>query len=142
VPAPSDPTDTLRDLLRAAGLRSTAPRICVLRLLSAAKVPMTHKDAAEALASQGIDRATVYRVLMDLSEVGLLMRTDHGDHVWRFERKRDHQKPEAHPHFLCSDCGEVSCLPDVRIEAPFGAPHALETRAVEIQIKGRCDRCI
>lgn len=91
-----------------------------------------------------LDRATIYRNLIDLTDAGLASRIDLGDHVWRFEVKRqvgDHVL--SHPHFVCSDCGAVSCLPDVtvRIVAGKSAPRSLASKNVAIQLTSRCDDC-
>jgi Fur family ferric uptake transcriptional regulator len=136
----------LRTTLRDAGLRSTAPRIAVLEYLHRAGAPASHGELHEKLAASGFDRATLYRNLMDLAEAGLVTRTDLGDHVWRFELRREgpHGAHAAeHPHFVCTDCGGVSCLPgaSVRISAPKGAPRALERKAVKVQLSGLCDAC-
>lgn len=148
--APASPSDDelarLRDILRGAGLRSTLPRLAVYKQLLAAAGPITHGDVAEALGGQGFDRATVYRNLIDLCDAGLALRTDHGDHLWRFElvskSKGDHDST-AHAHFLCTDCGQVECLPEasVRVARASGVPRAVESRKVEIQVKGVCDTC-
>ena len=135
----------IRAKIRATGLRSTAPRVAVLQYLQQATTPVSHAALYEALADQGFDRATIYRNLTDLTEVGLLSRTDVGDHVWRFEVHqeglRGHQN--EHPHFMCTDCGEVSCLRgvNIRISAAPGVPRALSAKNVEVQLKGLCDRC-
>lgn len=139
------PVADLQAEIRLHGLRSTAPRVAVLAYLDRATSPLSHTEIHEALADHGFDRATIYRNLMDLAEAGILLRSDLGDHVWRFER-RDTKGPKedgGHPHFVCIDCGEVSCLPDqtVKVRAATGAPKALGTSHVEVQIKGRCDDC-
>jgi Fur family ferric uptake transcriptional regulator len=134
----------LTDALRAAGLRRTSPRIAVLQRLEAATGPVSHGEIAERLSPLGYDRATVYRNLMDLVEVGLVTRADLGDHIWRFELVRGGAKAHAeHPHFLCTDCGDVACLPDdaVRIVSSRGVPRAAVRNDVEVQVKGRCDSC-
>lgn len=134
----------LQEQLREAGLRSTAPRIAVLSRLVEARTPVSHGELAEELASFGYDRATIYRNLMDLTEAGLVARTDLGDHVWRFELRRDGgSHGSLHPHFVCTDCGNIACLPGsaVRIMNQAGVPRAVGQRSVEVQIKGRCDRC-
>lgn len=105
---------------------------------------MSHAEIAEALEPAGLDRATLYRNLIDLTDVGLLSRTDHGDHVWRFElRDQAHGQTKQHPHFTCIDCGEVECLPDTSIEvsAPDRTPRAIRNNHFEVQITGLCDRC-
>jgi Fur family ferric uptake transcriptional regulator len=133
-----------QERLRAAGLRSTAARVAVLRELEAATMPLSHADLVDALKDDGYDRVTLYRNLTDLTEVGLVMRTDLGDRVWRFELKNEqsgHHDP--HPHFTCTDCGAVSCLPakSVRLTPSKGAPKAVASSTVDIQLRGLCDRC-
>jgi Fur family ferric uptake transcriptional regulator len=142
--APAPTVAELQDEIRSYGMRSTGPRVAVLAYLSRATAPLSHTELHEALADRGYDRATIYRNLMDLAEAGLLVRSDLGDHVWRFERKKASPgHKEGHPHFVCTDCGEVSCLPDVAVKVVggSGAPKALGTRQVEVQVKGRCDDC-
>ena len=134
----------LRALVRSTGLRSTGPRVAVLQQLQQAITPMSHAEIAAALEPAGLDRATLYRNLIDLTDAGLLSRTDHGDHVWRFElRDNAHGQPERHPHFTCIDCGEVECLPDASIEvsSPHRAPRAIRDNHFEVQLTGLCDRC-
>lgn len=140
------PTDTtLRETLRAAGLRATSPRVAVLRALHG-EGPTTHAEVFTTLAEHGWDRATLYRNLVDLTEAGLLRRVDLGDHVWRYELVSTpvgatHEAAE-HPHFLCTTCGELACLPDVRVELPTsGIPASLVQGSVSIQFRGVCDRC-
>lgn len=134
-----------QDKIRTVGLRSTAPRVAVLRELEAATAPLSHADLVDSLGSQGYDRVTIYRNLTDLTEAGLVMRADLGDHVWRFELRRAGKEHTGHhPHFTCTDCGTVSCLPaeSVRITSSKGAPKAIAARAVEVHLRGLCDRCV
>lgn len=142
---PIRPATELTSTLREAGLRRTAPRIAVLQRLEAAVTPLSHGDIAERLAPVGFDRATVYRNLMDLVEAGLVTRADLGDHVWRFELVggKGKQHSVEHAHFLCTDCGDVACLPDsaVKVVAVRGAPRAVGKASVEVQLKGLCDAC-
>ncbi len=134
----------LRSLIRSTGLRSTGPRLAVLQQLQQVTSPLSHADIATTLEPTGLDRATLYRNLIDLTEAGLLSRTDYGDHVWRFElREREHGLADKHPHFTCIDCGGVECLPDANIEvsAPRRAPRAIRRKRFEVQFTGLCDRC-
>jgi Fur family ferric uptake transcriptional regulator len=137
-------TTELQDEIRSHGMRSTGPRVAVLSHLIKATSPLSHYEIYEALSHRGFDRATIYRNLMDLADAGMLVRSDLGDHVWRFERKRARAgHSEGHPHFVCVDCGDVKCLPDlaVKVMPSTGAPKALRTKDIEVQVKGRCDDC-
>lgn len=112
--------DALKSLVRGAGLRCTAARLAVLEHLLAATGPQTHAEVSTTLDHRGFDRATIYRNLTELTEAKLVTRVDLGDHVWRFEAKRHgggdgHGHGGDHPHFVCTSCGEVSCLDDVNV---------------------------
>lgn len=137
--------EELRAWLRKAGLRATAARVAVLRVLTDERAPLSHGEVYDRVGEQGFDRATVYRNLVDLAEAGLVSRADLGDHVWRFELLSDTgQAGDVHPHFVCTDCGTVACLPSeaVAVHAPRGSPKSLRRRgALEIHINGLCDAC-
>ena len=138
-------TESLKSTIRGAGLRSTSPRLVVLRRLFAASTPISHSELFEGLADEGLDRTTVYRNLVDLTEVGLVERTDLGDHVWRFELKRNRPGTDAsgHVHFTCTECGTVSCIDDVelKVRPGKGAPRAVTRQKVEVALRGLCDAC-
>ena len=117
-PAEVSASDAVKARIRGVGLRCTAARLTVLQHLMRSLGPETHAEVSEALVDEGFDRATIYRNLTELTEAGLVARVELGDHVWRFEIKRhgrEGAKGEDHPHFLCTSCGEVSCLDDVTV---------------------------
>ena len=130
-----------RQTLREAGLRATPARMAVLGLFSDNHVSLSHSDAVEQLHDFGMDRATVYRNLIDLADAGLLHRSDHGDHTWRFSKHAPAQE-HNHPHFVCDDCGTVECLPSssLAVKGPK-IPQALRKGQGKIQIRGLCDDC-
>jgi Fur family ferric uptake transcriptional regulator len=129
----------LRGALREGGLRVTQPRMMVLAELFQAAGPMSHAEVATRLAKQGLDRVTVWRNLVALTDAGLLARTDVGDHTWRFEKAEGgggHDNT-AHAHFVCVACKKVSCLPAVSLSGT-----ARGSVVLEVQVKGRCDACV
>lgn len=130
---------TIRERIQASGLRATRPRIEVLRLLLDASSPVSHPEVTDRLA--GFDRSTLYRNLVDLTEAGLLRRVDLGDHLWRYELAEHAHEEGVHPHFLCSVCGEVSCLPELALPDLPGLPRAVSAGQVTIQLEGVCDDC-
>ena len=120
-------------------------RVAVLSQLDGAKAPLSHAELADVLVPAGLDRATVYRNLMDLTEANLVSRSELGDHVWRFEARRtnhDHDSA-AHPHFVCVDCGQVTCLASVKLDispAP-GTKQSVIRELSEVLLKGHCVNC-
>lgn len=137
-----DDLESTQDKIRSVGLRATPARLATLLLVQQRSSPLTHADAAEALAANGIDKATVFRNLNDLTEAGLLRRTELGDHVWRFEVTDGHTGNEDHhPHFVCIDCGSVTCLNDVQLTAGSKRQSDGVGHVTEILLRGHCNDC-
>ena len=160
-------TPAVKDRIRGAGLRCTPARVAVMQHLDDAAGPRTHAEVAESLTDHGFDRATIYRNLIELTEAKLVNRVELGDHVWRFERKTaggTTGHADDHPHFVCTTCGEVSCLDDVNVaitpkqpvvEPPAGrggkraakagkaakGKHRGIREVTEVLLKGRCESC-
>ncbi len=132
--------------LHTAGLRATPARIAVLDALHRASAPRSHAELCRQLSAKRLDPTTIYRNLVALTEAGLCVRSDHGDRRWRFELARgahEQRSTHRHPHFLCTDCGGVSCLPEVEVRVPKSEnlPRSTHAGHFEVQLRGLCDRC-
>jgi Fur family ferric uptake transcriptional regulator len=134
-----------RALLRRADLRATTPRLAVLRMLFRERRPLSHAEVARALQDRGLDQATVFRNLNDLTEAAILSRVDVGDHTWRFEPRlgSDDLSEDRHSHFVCERCSSVSCLNDFSASAlprtrAFGA---IVASVSEVVLRGCCRQC-
>lgn len=92
--------------LRKAGLKVTLPRIKILELLeSAENHHMSAENVYRALAEQGEDvgLATVYRVLTQFEQAGIVERHNFENNLSVFEIVQD--KP--HDHLVCDVCGKI-----------------------------------
>lgn len=92
--------------LRKAGLKVTLPRIKILQLLEHAKDRhVSAEDVYKALLEAGEDvgLATVYRVLTQFEQAGLVERHnfDGGHAVFELD------SGEHHDHMVCTDTGKV-----------------------------------
>jgi Fur family ferric uptake transcriptional regulator len=130
----------LRQFLAERGFRITEQRLILLRELAQLKLPISHPELTERLAGTALDRVTIYRNLLSLTEAGVLVRTQLGDNVWRYELPQS-KLPEhdRHPHFVCTDCGDIACLPSntVRLRG-----EAARNEVAEVQLRGRCVACV
>ena len=79
----------------------------------------------------------MWRILTALTDVGLVDRTDVGDHTWRFEIRREPGE-STHPHFMCVTCKTVQCLPRESVQVVS----RLARSGTETQVKGRCEDCV
>lgn len=92
--------------LRQAGLKVTLPRLKILELFSSSSkrhlsVDEVYRHLLEADVEVGL--ATVYRVLAQLAQTGLLRRSELGEGKAVFEPNDGH----THDHLVCVDCGQV-----------------------------------
>jgi len=132
-----------REKIKASKLRCTSSRVAVLQYVAEAAAPVSHSEVADALVPTGFDKSTIYRCLVELADASILNRLDAGDHAWRFElRDKHHEAHEIHPHFMCLDCGKVTCLPDVEIKvASNKSTKTVVGEITEIYLKGHCKDC-
>ncbi len=136
--------EELRQQIRTLGLRATGSRLAVLRLLHELARPTTHAELMALLEPAGWEGATIYRVLSDLSDSGILRRMDLGDHVWRFELNDPCRRVRNdHAHFMCSDCHKVVCLPELELRGIGGQrlPEVLQGGDLHLKVTGRCGQC-
>ncbi|PIT75193.1 ferric iron uptake transcriptional regulator [Limnohabitans sp. JirII-29] len=104
------------DDLKSIGLKATLPRLKVLELFQrGTQRHMTAEDVYRHMLAQNIDigLATVYRVLQQFEQAGILKRS-------HFESERavyELNEGEHHDHLVCLDCGRVEEFHDPEIEA-------------------------
>lgn len=133
-----------KQLLRSASLRATAARVAVLKHLASTETPLTHSEVVEALVDFGFDQSTLFRCLNEIADAGLVTRLDLGDQVRRFElREADAKEEFTHAHFMCVDCGELSCMNDFTLQiTPSRGPRRDKLgKITEIMIRGHCGQC-
>lgn len=133
----SDPSE----LLRARGLRVTAPRLAVL----GAVADLPHADAEAVLrrareALPTVSVQAVYDVLHALTDVGILRRIEPAGHPARYERRVD----DNHHHVVCRSCGAVDDVDCVIGEAPCLVPSSTSgftVETAEVTFWGLCPDC-
>lgn len=133
-----------KETLKLAGLRATAARIAVLRHLGNVARPASHGEVVEALAQFGFDQSTIFRSLSELADAAVLTRLDLGDQIRRFELRASASNQELeHPHFMCVDCGTVTCLNDFSFQlTPARGPRRDRLGEItEVLLRGHCSAC-
>ncbi|MGM8885924.1 ferric iron uptake transcriptional regulator [Psychrobacter sp. 1U2] len=92
--------------LRKAGLKVTLPRVKILELLEQAeRHHMSAEEVYKALIEQGEDvgLATVYRVLTQFEQAGIVERHNFENNLSVFEITQE----EHHDHLVCDICGKI-----------------------------------
>lgn len=130
-----------RRMIHDAGLRATAPRVAVLRLLGDAKRPLSHAEVVERIGTDDWDAATLYRNLIKLDEAGLARVASRVGGVTRFEAQGEDEPAHVHPHFACRDCGNVTCLHDATLSIPKDEAWRDALLDADLQVVGQCPSC-
>jgi Fur family transcriptional regulator, ferric uptake regulator len=121
---------THADELKSSGLKATLPRIKILEVFQRTALRhMTAEDVYKALLAEGADvgLATVYRVLMQFEQAGLLTRSHFESGKSVFELNEG----QHHDHLVCLTCGRVEEFYDAEIEARQRA--VAQTRGFTLQ---------
>ena len=121
---------THADELKSSGLKATLPRIKILEVFqNSSQRHMTAEDVFKVLLAEGADvgLATVYRVLMQFEQAGLLSRNhfETGKSVFELNEGKHHD------HLVCMDCGRVEEFFDAEIEKRQKA--VAQARGFELQ---------
>jgi len=116
--------------LKSSGLKATLPRIKILEVFQRTeRRHLTAEDVFKVLLADGADigLATVYRVLMQFEQAGLLRRSNFESGKAVFELNEG----QHHDHLVCLDCGRVEEFFDAEIEQRQRA--IAVTRGFELQ---------
>ena len=103
------------DELKNTGLKATLPRLKILEVFQAsAQRHMTAEDVFRVLLGDNADigLATVYRVLTQFEQAGLLVRSNFESGKAMYELNEG----QHHDHLVCLDCGRVEEFFDPEIE--------------------------
>jgi Fur family ferric uptake transcriptional regulator len=101
--------------LKASGLKATLPRLKILEIFQSSSVRhLSAEDVYKILLTENMDvgLATVYRVLTQFEQAGLLSR----NHFETGKAVFELNEGSHHDHLVCLDCGRVEEFYDGEIE--------------------------
>ena len=103
------------DELKSTGLKATLPRLKILEIFQqGGQLHMTAENVFRVLLEERSDigLATVYRVLTQFEQAGILSRShfESGKAVYELN------EGQHHDHLVCLDCGRVEEFYDAEIE--------------------------
>ena len=107
-------TNTPNDL-KSSGLKATLPRLKILEIFQTSSVRhLSAEDVYKILLTENMDvgLATVYRVLTQFEQAGLL----HRNHFETGKAVFELNAGSHHDHLVCLDCGRVEEFFDEEIE--------------------------
>jgi Fur family ferric uptake transcriptional regulator len=128
--------------LKHSGLKATLPRIKILEVFQRTeRRHLTAEDVYKALLAEGADigLATVYRVLMQFEQAGLLSRSNFESGKSVFELNEG----QHHDHLVCLTCGRVEEFFDAEIEQrqrQIAEARGFELQEHSLSLYARCTK--
>lgn len=128
--------------LKTIGLKATAPRLRILELFERSTVRhLAAEDVYRLLLQEGLDvgLATVYRVLTQFEQAGLLQR----HHFESGKAVYELNDSQHHDHLVCLQCGRVEEFFDEEIErrqSRVAAGRGFEIRAHSLYLYADCSK--
>ncbi len=129
--------------LTREGIRPTTIRLIILEILGDSPRALRAKEILEAIrARRRVNKVTVYRILEDFTQRGVVRRLSLEGRVNHYELACEHHPP--HPHFQCQACREIQCLdpaPLTRMWTELQGPVGNLTDHIDIRVAGLCHKC-
>jgi Fur family transcriptional regulator, ferric uptake regulator len=130
------------DRLTKEGHRLTTPRQAIIKLVAPRQDHFSAQEVWDEVRERysGVGRATVFRTLDLLAELGVLNRIHTGDGCHRYtvcETKHHH-------HLMCVECGNVTSLEAAGIESQIrrlASEAGFDLLTHHLELVGRCAAC-
>jgi Fur family transcriptional regulator, peroxide stress response regulator len=133
--------ETLKQLCRERGIPHTIQRRIILEATLELDDHPTADRVHQAVVRRtaGVSRATVYRTLETLVELGVLTKTCHPGRMVRYDRRT-----EIHHHLICLRCDRVMDILDKKLDAlpvPDTSRFGFQVLDHRVQLRGICRSC-
>jgi Fur family ferric uptake transcriptional regulator len=133
-----------RGALQRAGHRRGGARTAVIEALAGHDCAVTALDLEDELRGSAaeVGRASVYRALEQLEQLGLVQRVE----VCRGTAGYERIDPTGHHHHhaICRDCGRMVPFEDPTLERALdevAGTMSFDVTEHDVVLRGRCDRC-
>tara|TARA_B100000686_G_scaffold28172_1_gene28187 strand:+ start:389 stop:826 length:438 start_codon:yes stop_codon:yes gene_type:complete len=138
--------DKSRELLSSKRATVTSPRLVVLDLLLKEMRPLTI-DQVLKLAKGKLAQSTLYRVIGDLTELGLITEFTTPENTMVVELNSD--DGSHHHHIFCKNCGSITDIElndslELALEkevAKIEKYRSIEIDSHSLELYGTCDDC-
>lgn len=130
-----------RALCRSRGVPCTRQRLSTLEAVLKSTGHPTADDVHEVVKrrQRNVSRTTIYRVLEELAELGLIGKACHPGKAVRYDRRTD-----LHHHLVCTRCNSMTDISDPGLDAvrvPDTRKYGFKVADFRVQLRGICKQC-
>jgi Fur family ferric uptake transcriptional regulator len=130
------------DKLKSRGLKKTPIRRELLEILDKSKEALS-QNQLETRLSEGYNRVSIYRALIDLENSGLIHKAFDSEGKAKFalcsEACSTYNHNHSHAHFTCTQCNKTICIQPVKHEPVVLNGYIINE--VSILAIGTCSEC-
>lgn len=129
------------EILLEHGIRPTANRLLLVKVLSKAEHPLTMKELEDLVGT--IDKSNIFRTLSLFRDQHLVHVLQDGADAVRYELCHSHEEDhddDLHAHFYCERCRQTFCLNDIPVPQ-VDLPKGYRMNTINYLIKGICPNC-
>lgn len=129
------------EILLEHGIRPTANRLLLVKVLSKAEHPLTMKELEDLVDT--IDKSNIFRTLSLFRDQHLVHVLQDGADAVRYELCHSHEEDhddDLHAHFYCERCRQTFCLNDIPVPQ-VDLPNGYRMNTINYLIKGICPNC-
>ena len=131
----------IEGLLEQHGIKLTANRILIAKVMSTLDYPISMKELETMLLT--MDKSSIFRTLSLFKSHHLVHQMEDGNDIVRYELCHSHSEEEdedIHVHFYCEHCHRTFCLNEIPVPQ-VNLPIGYRQTAVNYMIKGICPDC-
>jgi Fur family ferric uptake transcriptional regulator len=130
-------------ILKKNQLSITESRRRILEIFLRAGSALAHHDVEEKTTLR-FDRVTVYRTLQTFMEKGIIHNIPTPDNSILYALCKDDCEEghhhDNHIHFICSYCGNTTCMDDINIPE-IELPSGYSATQINMVVNGICANC-
>lgn len=131
----------IEGLLERHGIKLTANRILIAKIMSTLDYPISMKELETMLLT--MDKSSIFRTLSLFKSHHLVHQMEDGKDIVRYELCHSLNKEtdeDIHVHFYCEHCHRTFCLNEISVPQ-VNLPVGYRQTAVNYMIKGICPDC-
>lgn len=133
--------DKNQQQIKTSGLRVTPTRTAVMHILNSSNKPLDIATIYKEISNHHVDadQATIYRIIENFIEKGLISRIQLRENKFYYEKKG-----KEHHHVVCTNCNNIEDVSNCNIKSlvqEIEIKYGFEVKSHSLEFFGLCNNC-